>query len=156
MIVLAVIQLAEKKGRGHPAVADISGVPNLFGVCVYSFMCHHSLPSLITPIRNKSRLTAVLAGDYILILVFYAILSFTGIFTFSSIEDLYTLNFQPNECGRQVITHVKVCAEGVVGERGCGGGGVGDWERWRRGGWLWLNCLCGSSIYVCVCVYVCV
>lgn len=107
MIILAVIQLAEGKGRGHPKVGDIAGVPNLFGVCVYSFMCHHSLPSLVTPIRNKSRLTAVLAGDYTLILVFYAILSFTGIFTFQSLEDLYTLNFQPNECGRQSVTNVK-------------------------------------------------
>nr|KAG5713689.1 hypothetical protein BaRGS_024737 [Batillaria attramentaria] len=70
-------------------------------------MCHHSLPSLVTPIRNKSRLASVLAGDYTLILVFYAILSFTGIFTFRSIEDLYTLNFQPNECGRQTVTNVK-------------------------------------------------
>ncbi|KAL8565030.1 hypothetical protein ACOMHN_003406 [Nucella lapillus] len=107
MIILAVIQLSEGNGEGHPLVADISGVPNLFGVCVYSFMCHHSLPSLVTPIRNKSRLTSVLGADYVLILVFYAILSFTGIFTFAKIEDLYTLNFQPNECGRQVVTHVK-------------------------------------------------
>ncbi|XP_076440935.1 transmembrane protein 104-like [Babylonia areolata] len=108
MIVLAVIQLAEGKGQGHPLVGDLSGVPNLFGVCVYSFMCHHSLPSLVTPIRNKSRLTMVLGGDYLLILVFYAILSFTGIFTFSKLKDLYTLNFQPNESGRQTVTHVKV------------------------------------------------
>lgn len=107
MIVLAAIQLAEGKGKGHPSVGRIAGVPNLFGVCVYSFMCHHSLPSLVTPIRNKSRLFSVLAGDYIFILIFYAILSFTGIFTFSQVEDLYTLNFQPNECGRQSVTHVK-------------------------------------------------
>ena len=29
-----------------PPMARIGGLPNLFGVCVYSFMCHHSLPSL--------------------------------------------------------------------------------------------------------------
>lgn len=107
MIVLTIIQLAEGKGQGHPAVASVSGIPNLFGVCVYSFMCHHSLPSLITPIRNKAGLSTVLAADYTLILVFYALLSFTGIFTFTKIEDLYTLNFQPNECGRQAVTTVK-------------------------------------------------
>lgn len=107
MIVLAAIQLAQGKGQGKPSVGRIAGVPNLFGVCVYSFMCHHSLPSLVTPIRNKSRLSLVLAGDYTLILIFYGILSFTAIFTFSEVDDLYTLNFQPNECGRQSITHVK-------------------------------------------------
>ena len=45
MITLAGLRLS----RGiifRPPVSDFSGVPNLFGVCVYSFMCHHSLPSL--------------------------------------------------------------------------------------------------------------
>jgi branched-subunit amino acid transport protein AzlD len=45
MVTLACIRLS----RGHiyrPAMSQFSGVPNLFGVCVYSFMCHHSLPSL--------------------------------------------------------------------------------------------------------------
>ena len=95
MIVLASMQLAKGKGEGNPKVADISGVPTLFGVCVYSFMCHHSLPSLATPIKNKSALYSLFAGDYALILGFYAILSFTGIFCFKDIEDLYTLNFKP-------------------------------------------------------------
>ena len=45
MVSLAVVRLS-KNFRGHPPVADFAGVPNLFGVCVYSFMCHHSLPSL--------------------------------------------------------------------------------------------------------------
>ena len=45
MITLAGLRLS----RGiifRPPVSDFSGVPNLFGVCFYSFMCHHSLPSL--------------------------------------------------------------------------------------------------------------
>ncbi len=45
MVTLACIRLS----RGliyQPPVSDFTGVPNLFGVCVYSFMCHHSLPSL--------------------------------------------------------------------------------------------------------------
>ena len=98
MIVLAVIRLANGKGEGHPKVADIGGVPTLFGVCVYSFMCHHSLPSLATPIRDKSKIVGLFAADYTLILVFYSILSFTAIFAFDQIQDLYTLNFQPNTC----------------------------------------------------------
>ncbi|XP_052788196.1 transmembrane protein 104-like isoform X2 [Mya arenaria] len=109
MIVLAVIRIGKKKGQGHPSVADISGVPNLFGVCVYSFMCHHSLPSLITPIKNKSRLYALLASDYFLILIFYLLVSLTGIFAFNSIEDIYTLNFfKPDSCDESnSITNVK-------------------------------------------------
>lgn len=99
MIVLTTVALSKGKGRGTPLVADIKGVPNLFGVCVYSFMCHHSLPSLITPIRNKDHLFSVLFADYILILCFYSLLSFTGIFTFENLQDVYTLNFEPQSCG---------------------------------------------------------
>ena len=106
MIILAISQLARHKGQGRPVIANISGVPNLFGVCVYSFMCHHSLPSLITPIKDKSSLYRVLAMDYVLILAFYALLSFTGIFTFATLQDIYTLNFLPDDCGVNSVTSV--------------------------------------------------
>ncbi|XP_074647838.1 transmembrane protein 104-like isoform X2 [Tubulanus polymorphus] len=99
MIVLAVIRLAKGKGQGHPPIVDFGGVPNLFGVCVYSFMCHHSLPSLVTPIANKSKLTNLFLGDFLLIGGFYCLLSFTGIYAFKDVNDLYTLNFSPNKCG---------------------------------------------------------
>lgn len=107
MIVLSVIRLSKNKGAGHPVAADISGMPNLFGVCVYSFMCHHSLPSLVTPIRDKSKLLKLLAADYVLILCFYALISFTGIFAFNKLEDIYTLNFLPDACdSSKSITNV--------------------------------------------------
>lgn len=98
MIVLACIQLAKGRGQGKPDLVLFSGIPMLFGVCVYSFMCHHSLPSIATPISNKSRIHSLFAADYSLILVFYLVLSLTGVFTFANIKDLYTLNFQPNPC----------------------------------------------------------
>lgn len=43
MIVLACIRLlsSPKEDQGHPSVANVNGLPNLFGACVYSFMCHH-------------------------------------------------------------------------------------------------------------------
>ena len=43
MITLACIRLATlpPEELGNPAVAKWDGVPNLFGACVYSFMCHH-------------------------------------------------------------------------------------------------------------------
>lgn len=98
MIALATIALIKGKGRGHPDAANLAGVPSLFGVCVYSFMCHHSLPSLITPIKDKSRLVYLLMADYVLILGFYSLLSFTGIYTFNTVETMYTLNFEPQNC----------------------------------------------------------
>ncbi|XP_076073311.1 transmembrane protein 104-like isoform X1 [Mytilus galloprovincialis] len=108
MIVLAAIRLEKGQGTGHPVVADFSGIPNLFGVCIYSFMCHHSLPSLITPIRNKKGLYGLIFSDFTLILGFYALISFTGIYSFSHLKDLYTLNFLPDDCDpSRSVTNVK-------------------------------------------------
>jgi len=58
-------------------------------------MCHHSLPSLVTPISNKRHINRLLSFDYVMILAFYLLLAFTGIFAFEELKDLYTLNFQP-------------------------------------------------------------
>ncbi len=98
MIILALIRIGKGHSEGHPTMAQISGVPNLFGVCVYSFMCQHSLPSLVTPISNKQRMSALVMADYILILCFYSLLSLTAIFCFDSslLRDMYTLNFTDN------------------------------------------------------------
>jgi len=86
-----------------PVPVRVAGLPTLFGVCVYSFMCHHSLPSLITPVNNKRGISALLAADYVLILAFYLLLAFTGVFAFPSLYDLYTLNFVPDQCGGQKV-----------------------------------------------------
>lgn len=79
-----------------PKRADVNGIPYLIGTCIYSFMCHHSLPSLLTPISNKRRIKSLISMDYLLICAFYLSLALTGIFAFSDIKDLYTLNFVPN------------------------------------------------------------
>ena len=94
MIILASIALIEGKGEGHPPKSNLTKLPNLFGVTVYSFMCHHSLPRLITPLKSKRNLYRLLSLDYALVLFFYLFLSLTGIFTFKFVEDVYTLNFQ--------------------------------------------------------------
>lgn len=98
MIILALIRISKGAGEGHPPVASLSGVPNLFGVCVYSFMCQHSLPSLVTPISNKKHVSTLVFADYVLILGFYTLLSFTAIFCFNNslLHDMYTLNFTDN------------------------------------------------------------
>jgi len=96
MIVLTIAHMMNKGSAGTPPVANMNGVPNLFGVSVYSFMCQHSLPSLVTPIRNKRDLAKLLSADYLLIFLFYSLLGFTAIFCFTNntLMDIYTLNFQ--------------------------------------------------------------
>eukprot|EP00052_Salpingoeca_macrocollata_P027282 m.258748 g.258748 ORF g.258748 m.258748 type:complete len:484 (-) comp22722_c3_seq10:154-1605(-) len=106
MICIAIQGIADRKGfksddAPPPSVHDIkavrvSGLPQLFGTSIYSFMCHHSLPSLVTPISDKSRLTAMFTADFVMVLAFYSLLCFTAVFRFpaSELQDLYTLNFQ--------------------------------------------------------------
>ncbi|XP_029456459.1 LOW QUALITY PROTEIN: transmembrane protein 104 [Rhinatrema bivittatum] len=95
MIILALVRISKGQGEGHPPLGQLSGIRNLFGVCVYSFMCQHSLPSLVTPISRKRHLMQLVLLDYILILGFYSLLSFTAIFCFQndSLMDMYTLTF---------------------------------------------------------------
>ncbi|XP_015597813.1 transmembrane protein 104 homolog isoform X2 [Cephus cinctus] len=95
MIVYAARKLIVDGPQGNPPTANISGVPGLFGACVYSFMCHHSLPALVAPISNKSTINRSLAFDYALIAIFYLLLALTGAFAFEHLDDLYTLDFGP-------------------------------------------------------------
>ncbi|XP_049853891.1 transmembrane protein 104 homolog isoform X3 [Schistocerca gregaria] len=99
MTVYAAYKLIVEGPKGHPPAADLLGVPSLFGACVYSFMCHHSLPALVAPIADKSKLTRCLALDYLLITVFYLLLAMTGAFAFQHLDDLYTLDFGPRGSG---------------------------------------------------------
>lgn len=97
MISMAIRLLATRGPQGHPPAFAVPGLPPLFGACVYSFMCHHSLPGLVSPIRGKNRLGPHLALDYALITVFYLLLAFSGAFAFAHLSDLYTLNFVPKD-----------------------------------------------------------
>ncbi|XP_037302387.1 transmembrane protein 104 homolog [Manduca sexta] len=97
MISMAIYLLIGKGPQGHPPAFDFTGMPTLFGACVYSFMCHHSLPGLISPIRGKNHIGLHLALDYALISIFYLLLAFTGAFAFAQLSDLYTLNFVPTD-----------------------------------------------------------
>ncbi|KAL3092370.1 hypothetical protein niasHS_007579 [Heterodera schachtii] len=97
MIVLAIAQLAHNGPKGSPAPVNLHGFGSLFGVAVYAFMCHHSLPALITPIRNKHHLSAKLTSVYSLVFLFYCALSLSGAFTFAHVQDIYTINFLHDE-----------------------------------------------------------
>ncbi|EDW39540.1 GL11905 [Drosophila persimilis] len=95
MICISLKLLISRGPRGHPVSFNVYGIPSLFGACVYSFMCHHSLPSLLAPLKHKLMVSKILSFDYTIICAFYIVLAMTGIFAFDRIEDLYTLNFLP-------------------------------------------------------------
>ena len=96
MVLLAIIDLA----LGHradplPSAAELEGFPVLFGVSLYSFMCHHSLPGTIAPMRSKKNVFWLILINFGLILLFYLLLAYTGAFRYplEDLKDLYTLNF---------------------------------------------------------------
>lgn len=93
MVTLAIVRLIKYGPQGHPKLINLSEVPALAGSSVYSFMCHHSLPGLIAPISNKANLTRKIGYDFIIICLFYLLLSITGAFAFETVDDLYSLNF---------------------------------------------------------------
>ncbi|XP_045487833.1 transmembrane protein 104 homolog [Pieris rapae] len=97
MMSMAIHLLIKHGPQGRPPAFDFTGMPTLFAACAYSFMCHHSLPGLISPIRGKSHLGLHLSLDYMLISIFYLLLAFTGAFAFANLNDLYTLNFVPTD-----------------------------------------------------------
>ena len=98
MIGIAIKILIRGEGTGKPVLASFRGFPHMFGVCVYAFMCHHSLPSMLTPIADKTYLYAGMIIDFSLVLACYFLITLTGIFAFNQIEDVYTLNFVKNSC----------------------------------------------------------
>lgn len=95
MISIAGVRILQLGVQGHPPAASVRHVPHLIGACVYSFMCHHSLPGLVAPFNDKSHVVRQLGLDYLLICMFYLLLAVTGAFAFKNLEDLYTLNFVP-------------------------------------------------------------
>lgn len=103
MISIAVHRLIATGRQGNPPMANVMGIPALFGACIYSFMCHHSLPSLVAPITEKRSLRSLISVDYALICTFYLCLALTGAFAFANLEDLYTLNFVPSQDESSVL-----------------------------------------------------
>ncbi|KAI2802454.1 hypothetical protein RDWZM_009913 [Blomia tropicalis] len=98
MVGIAIKIFIQGEATGHPKAVNLASIPKLFGICIYSFMCHHSVPSIITPIKQKRNLITGLIIDYGLVLCLYLLISMTSIFAFKDIADVYTLNFQINDC----------------------------------------------------------
>eukprot|EP00762_Andalucia_godoyi_P005265 ANDGO_06799.mRNA.1 Transmembrane protein 104 homolog len=110
MIILAFIRIGEGNGASREDVPyfDFSGIPKLYGVAVYAFMCHHSLPAIVDPIRQKKGIFRMFLGDFMLVYVSYIMLCFSAVYAFASekkstcgnspgepckLQQLYTLNF---------------------------------------------------------------
>ncbi|CAJ0583218.1 unnamed protein product, partial [Mesorhabditis spiculigera] len=117
MIVLASMQLAQEGAEASPPMANFHGFGSLFGVTVYAFMCHHSLPSLVTPMSSKSRLFLGMGGIYSIVLLFYFTLSLTGAFAFKHVQDvlfpIFTLTTNYPIVGITLINNIKVMKEMV-------------------------------------------
>lgn len=94
---------------GNLPLFKFSGLGDIFGAAVYAFMCHHSIPGIIAPMRNKSILKRLFAIDYVFILLMNLAMCFTAVIAFGNapnedcksepsapckIQDLYTLNFK--------------------------------------------------------------
>ena len=106
MIVLAITDIAMGEKASHPPpAANFEGFPVLFGVSIYSFMCQHSLPGMITPMKTKKNVLWMTFADFSLILFSYLLLTYTAAFRFSTstLKDIYTLNFFNSSA-----THVSV------------------------------------------------
>jgi hypothetical protein len=86
-----------------PPKWNINAIPFLIGSSIYSFMSQHSLPSLLIPIKEKHKIAKILSLDYFFVAVLYLVLALTGIFAFSHLEDLYTLNFIPTKGEKSIV-----------------------------------------------------
>ena len=106
MMILTFIRI----GQGNtniPEIADIKGLPILFGISVYSFNIHNLLPGIVTPMKSKRRVNWMLTAVYATVLLFYLTLAITGSFAFRVCEmnDLYNLDFfNPSDSvGRLIV-----------------------------------------------------
>lgn len=79
-------------------IADPAEFAELYGVCIYAFMCHHSLPSIISPIRNKTLVTRIFLVDYVFILLAYIGLGGVSLLAFDGLPD------SPDSCPPTKIT----------------------------------------------------
>lgn len=98
MVVLATIRLfSPTEEHGHTPMANVIAMPQLIGASIYAFMCHHSVPSVISPIKNKTRILLKVAANFLFIYTLYMCLCLTGVFAFPKVDELYTINFLPSQ-----------------------------------------------------------
>lgn len=101
MISLAIFRIA-KGNIASPTKVDFTELPIFIGIGLYSFMCQHSLPSLLYPIRRTHKsYTKIFVISISAVLVLYLIITYTGVFAFEPgvMEQVYTTNFLGMEKG---------------------------------------------------------
>eukprot|EP00850_Spirogloea_muscicola_P023352 SM000350S13032 [mRNA] locus=s350:85248:90472:+ [translate_table: standard] len=79
---------------------ELRELPNLFGGAVYAFMCHHSLPGIITPMQDKELVTRVIGLAFIGIFSLYILLfvscGIAFVFTLSSSFPMLSITLRNN------------------------------------------------------------
>ena len=62
---------------------------------VFTFMCHHSIPSVILPLADKRKTLNIILVDYIIVLLYCSTVVFAAVINkpASEISPLYSLNF---------------------------------------------------------------
>ncbi|EDO34542.1 predicted protein, partial [Nematostella vectensis] len=98
MIVLVINDIASGKRVpiNQVVLFDMEETKELLGTAVFSFMCHHTISSLIMLIRDKHKALAVFLFDYTIELLYCSVLVGTAILSRppSEINALYTLTFR--------------------------------------------------------------
>lgn len=111
MIGIALVRVAgdARTPASEVKTFEIGQIASVFGVGIYAFMCHHSLPSIVAPITHKRSLHALFCADYVLICAIYLLLCVSAVYAFApslpakcvvggdsefcAIQGPYTLNF---------------------------------------------------------------
>lgn len=67
----------------------------LIGITVFTFMCQHTIPAIILPLADKSKMLRVVLIDYIIVFLYCSIIVFSAVINkpASQISPLYSLNF---------------------------------------------------------------
>ena len=96
MVILALLKMGKEGAVSHPQIADFRKLPDFISTAICAFMCQYSIPSVVTPIRNKKNLRIAVFLDFCLVLLFCACLTMTAVYAFDvdQVQDLYTLTFQ--------------------------------------------------------------
>ncbi|XP_050542099.1 transmembrane protein 104 homolog isoform X2 [Daktulosphaira vitifoliae] len=98
MLSLATIRIITPiEDKGNPPAVFFPAVPQLIGASIYAFMCHHSIPSVIAPVKNKNKILIKIAADFLFIYSLYMGLCITGSYAFNNVNELYTINFTPTQ-----------------------------------------------------------
>jgi len=84
MIILSIIRMADGKMAklNNLRYLHFQELPNLFGTVVYAFMCHHSLPSIITPVEDKRNIAMIMAFAYCFVIFVYSTLDYLTVLAF--------------------------------------------------------------------------